>query len=189
MVDCLDDAAVTSVYTSKFHSAAVTTNGELLTWGHGKGDRLGLSSEQTMLSPQMMQFPPTPATAIANNLQVPICIKALSHAENHTLAADFAGGLWAWGSQKFGKLAIENVLPPEKESMTHSPQGVVALRKHRVTGLASGETHSMVYTDKGSLYAWGNNRNAQLGLRRCRSRSYSCAHPLLLWPLRSPRSP
>ena len=40
-VDALHDRQVASVSAAKFHSAAVTVDGQLLTWGWGRGGRLG----------------------------------------------------------------------------------------------------------------------------------------------------
>ena len=40
-IDSLHDQQVVAVSAAKFHSAAVTVEGQLLTWGWGRGGRLG----------------------------------------------------------------------------------------------------------------------------------------------------
>lgn len=46
----------------------------------------------------------------------------------------------------------------------NTPQILKPLRDKRITMIACGESHSMVLTDKGYLYAWGRGFEGQLGI-------------------------
>lgn len=54
-LDSLHEASIVQVAAAKFHSAAVTQDGRLFTWGFGRGGRLG--EQGWLLQPQVTDRP------------------------------------------------------------------------------------------------------------------------------------
>ena len=50
-VEALDDVPVVQISLGTSHNAALTVEGEVLTWGHGNGGRLGHGDEEDRLLP------------------------------------------------------------------------------------------------------------------------------------------
>lgn len=50
----LEAEHIINLTASKFHSAALTSDGRVFTWGHGKGGRLGHGSESNLPSPTFL---------------------------------------------------------------------------------------------------------------------------------------
>jgi alpha-tubulin suppressor-like RCC1 family protein len=83
---------------------------------------------------------------------------AISAGDNHTLALREDGTVLAWGSDRYGQLGLGRT--------------VIALAPTRVNGvatrnapnsLAGGDSHFVLLQADGSVWAWGSNRNGQLG--------------------------
>lgn len=87
-VPALDDVPVAQVSLGTAHCAAVTVGGEVLTWGHGGGGRLGHGDEED-------QLVPAPLHALAG-----IVISQVVCGEEHTAAVSCEGRLWTWGCGK-----------------------------------------------------------------------------------------
>ena len=54
-LDSLHEASIVQVAAAKFHSAAVTQDGRLFTWGFGRGGRLG--KQEWLLQPMVSDGP------------------------------------------------------------------------------------------------------------------------------------
>lgn len=171
-VDNLTDKCIVQMCASKYHSCALTGEGEVYTWGHGRGGRLGHGNEASQ-----------PEALLLTSLKLRrVLIKQLASGENHTMALSRDGGVYSWGSDRLGQLghgskwsnrtATESE-PPLTEKNTPSPSGVClvhpkrvdALRREFVLEVAAGDAHSMCHTRDGSLFAWGSNKSGQLGLK------------------------
>jgi alpha-tubulin suppressor-like RCC1 family protein len=50
---------ICKVVVEKFHSMIVTSLGKVFSCGHGQGGRLGLGTQQTVIIPEMVNFPET----------------------------------------------------------------------------------------------------------------------------------
>ena len=121
---------IVQVFASKHHSLALSVDGRLFSWGHGKAGRLGHGSEDS--------FPePTLITLLSD---LGICIVAVSTAENHTLAVDSNGDVYSWGSNRFGQLG-QHVAVSSSDAAGASclqPKRIESLRKFHVVGAAAG---------------------------------------------------
>ena len=83
----------------------------------------------------------------------------------HTLALQSPGTLWSWGSNSQGQLGVNTSLGYQP----NSPVPVLAPTVPLVAQWASlgqqlGPTYSLSIQSNGTLWAWGNNSNGQLGL-------------------------
>ena len=134
------------------HSAIVTVDGKVLTWGYGASGCLGHESKKSYSHP-------TAINSIFN--------KNIVHLEcgaYHTAAVSAAGELWTWGRGDVGQLG----LPTEK--LLKDEVGLCALRPTRVKWLknvcaaACGEAHTLALTHDGKVVPFGWDEDGQLGL-------------------------
>ncbi|CAI6012456.1 unnamed protein product [Closterium sp. NIES-65] len=154
-------AAVVAVAAGRFHSAAVTARGELLTWGFGRGGRLG-HPDFDVHSGQVAVILPRHVTAGLGGRPV----RVVAAAKHHMLAATHTGELFSWGSNREGRLGY-----PAVDSQA-TPRRVAALRQ-RVVAVAAGNKHSAALTGGGEVFTWGCNTHGQLGYGSINSTS-SC---------------
>ncbi|XP_011636945.1 probable E3 ubiquitin-protein ligase HERC4 isoform X1 [Pogonomyrmex barbatus] len=78
---------------------------------------------------------------------------------HHTLAVNEWGQLFSWGCNINGQLGL-NII----ETTERIPRMVKALATKVVVQIACGVEHSIALTNDGELYAWGSNKEGQLGL-------------------------
>ena len=147
------------VKASKYHSMALTTDGNVYTWGHGRSGRLGHGDESTRPLP----------TIIDTFVSKCIRIKTISTAENHSLAISTTGDVYSWGSNRYGQLGHNDT----DNGMSLTPRKIDYLKKMNVLCVAAGTMHSLCFTDEDHIYAWGSNKHAQLGIRSSESTSLS----------------
>nr|WP_262708254.1 hypothetical protein [Hymenobacter persicinus] len=76
---------------------------------------------------------------------------------NHTMAIRSDGTLWAWGANNFGQLGIGTAVTQQFRPMQ---VGILSLWK----SVSTGYNHTMAVRTDGTLWAWGNNGNGQLGI-------------------------
>jgi alpha-tubulin suppressor-like RCC1 family protein len=74
-----------------------------------------------------------------------------------SLGLDFQGRVWSWGNNDYGQLGLGyhggNVLSPHMLPPFPSP----------VIALAAGNRHALALTEDGRVFAWGDNRQGQVG--------------------------
>ena len=145
-VTTLASLSIDSIASSKYHSAAVTTDGKLYTWGLGKSGRLGHGSESA-------QPLPTLCASLSK------ChVSRISCSDTHMLAVVDDGALFSWGGNRFGQLGHGG-----RSNDCFKPRRVDKLRRHLVQGIAAGPSHSVCFTSSGEIFAWGCNKHGQLG--------------------------
>lgn len=83
----------------------------------------------------------------------------------HTLALDLNGNVWAWGYNQYGALGDGTVVSSGIAVKVKNPSGTGDLAN--IVRIAAGGTgllgHSLAVASDGTVYAWGNNVNGQLG--------------------------
>ncbi|KAL1459278.1 hypothetical protein WDU94_011280, partial [Cyamophila willieti] len=147
---------VTQVSAGHSHSAAVTEDHLLFTWGEGDHGRLGHGDLKSRHSPTLV-------SELSD-------VTAVSCGESHTLVLGVDGVVWSMGSGNWGKLGHDDT------SKLTSPKRIEALRKFRVKRVCAGTTFSLALTWDGLVFWWG------LGLR---ASSISSLVPVLVTDLSS----
>eukprot|EP00941_MAST-03F_sp_MAST-3F-sp1_P003921 g3921.t1 len=136
-------------------SIALTTDGEVYTWGTGRIGELGLG-----IAPNTVD---SIRAVCAIAIRIPTLynpgyrIVSVSAFYQHTLALSEAGVCFSWGSGKFGQLghrSWENEIRPRPINL---------LKEETITMVAAGMFHSMALTMHGKVYSWGRGVNGQLG--------------------------
>ena len=126
------------------HTAAIKTDGTLWMWGDCSYGQLGDNTIAHKSSPIQ-------TTAGGTNWKTVAC------GAMHTAAIKIDGTLWVWGSNAQGQLG-------DTTTATHrsSPIQTVAGGTNWKT-VACGFYHTVAIKTDGTLWAWGNNSQGQLG--------------------------
>jgi nucleolar protein 9 len=106
---------------------------------------------------------PTPPRALGGDASRRRIVSAACGSE-HILLVDNVGALLACGSNRRGQLGLGE--EPEAVPSVPEPRLVGgALASRKVTAASCGEEHSVVLTADGSIFAFGDDRFLQLGVR------------------------
>lgn len=150
---------VSAVSAAKFHSAACTAEGRLLTWGWGRGGRLG-HGEFDVHSGEVATIAPRVVAALERHVVV-----SVAAAKHHTVCLTSAGEVWTWGSNRHCQLGYSVDSQP-------TPRKITTVRA-RVAAVAAAGKHTVVVTEGGAVFTWGDNSQGQLGYGTCDSAANS----------------
>ncbi|KAK9788862.1 hypothetical protein WJX73_003208 [Symbiochloris irregularis] len=142
---------VVALAASKLHSAALTADGMLYTWGFGRGGRLG-HPEFEIHSGKSAVIVPRAVDAFAR------ChVRSVSVAKHHSAAVVSGGDLYTWGSNRDGRLGYTAV------DSQPVPRRVAALKGTSIACVAAANRHTVAGTTDGRVFSWGSNLQGQLG--------------------------
>ncbi|XP_027837521.2 probable E3 ubiquitin-protein ligase HERC1 [Aphis gossypii] len=128
------------------HSAAVTSDGQLYTWGEGDHGRLGHGDCNPRFIP----------TLVKSLSDMPVGYVACG--STHTLACSRDGNtVWSFGSGDNGKLGHGNTL------RLYKPQKIEGLRHYKIKKVAAGIHFSVALTCTGEVFTWGQGSNLGCG--------------------------
>ena len=156
------------------HSAAVCEAGAVWTWGDGACGKLGHGNERRYATPLRVE----------RFVAMRVRVREVSAGGRHTLAVTTEGELFGWGSNAVGQLGLAwNAVGlghgriPGSDLPIRIDVGPDA--QTTVQSASAGEEHSLVLTDKGKVYAMGDNSTGALGLgnRGSKVRPYSSRLP------------
>ncbi|KAK3017588.1 hypothetical protein RJ639_003802, partial [Escallonia herrerae] len=150
-VDSLHGSFIKLISAAKFHSVAVTAQGEVYTWGFGRGGRLGHpdfdihSGQAAVITPRQV------TSGLGGRL-----VKTIAAAKHHTVVATEGGEVFTWGSNREGQLGYTSV------DTQATPRRVSSL-KSKIVSVAAANKHTAVVSESGEVFTWGCNREGQLG--------------------------
>ncbi|KAG5335514.1 RCBT1 protein, partial [Acromyrmex heyeri] len=157
------------------HSIILTKNDEVYAWESNNSGQVGNSTDGFSITP----------TFILSN------VGCISCGDNFTMAVTRNGKVYGWGSNDVGQLGIGTyesknmLLQTMQRNNTFSfgsqvtlsqaggtsnfenkntPQLVGIPESLIVDKVTCGSNHTLVLTDKGTIYAWGGNKFGQLGI-------------------------
>eukprot|EP00250_Pteridium_aquilinum_P009461 c18682_g1_i1 orf=304-1719(-) len=132
------------------HSAAITSSGDLYTWGRDEGDgRLGHGDDLI-----------TDEGAVNVPLQVLLMLEpvvSVSCGGFFTMALTTEGKTWSWGANANYELGRGD------DHSRCKPSPIPKLESTRVVQIACGGYHSAALTADGRVLTWGRGGNGQLG--------------------------
>lgn len=131
---------------------AISTGGDLYTWGNQGSGRLGDNK----------------SSGTASSLQLISSVTSWASATIHDATARAIktdGTLWTWGSNSFGMLGTNESIQPGRSS----PVQIGALTDWSIA--SSGDSMAAALRVGGALYMWGRNHSGQLGLNDTNNRS------------------
>lgn len=199
LIDALLGQRVTAAACGSAHSACVTSEGALFTWGRGRYGRLGHGTAEDASRPRRVH-------ALVGWRVVQV---ACGSGDAQTLCLTDDGTVWAWGDGDYGKLgrggsdgcrvpvrieALADVgvcrvfcgsqfsaaltrsgsvftwgkgdyfrLGHGNSEHVRRPKRVQALSASRIVSLAVGSLHCLACSERGEVFAWGDNDEGQLG--------------------------
>ncbi|KAH3763015.1 E3 ubiquitin-protein ligase HERC2 [Pelomyxa schiedti] len=133
------------------HTVAVTSKGDVYTWGWNCSGQLGhgnLTDQYKPLSVKGLAM----AKLIDNQHFVQVAA-----GNDHTVALAASGAVYAWGGGQDGQLGSGTT-----DSET-TPVPILALHSMNIVKISCGSGHTMCLTDLGRVYAWGRGSNGRLG--------------------------
>ncbi len=142
---------VASVAVGVNHTAAVTEDARLFTWGNGLSGKLGHGDSEMKPTPTEVKF-------FNKSKEEQILVASVFLGPNASAAVTKSGALYMWG-ETFDNTGSNGNEP--KQVIIPSPSNVKGATA--VTSVAIGEKHVAVLMADGRVYTWGNNAKGQLG--------------------------
>lgn len=147
--------AVTRVAASSEHSLVVTSSGQLYAFGDNYYGELGNATNNHSATPN-----PTPTLVTLPGASGGV--SEVAAGTYNSLAVTASGQLYSFGYNYYGELGSTTnsgtTNPNPTPTLVTLPAAVGS-----VTQVAAGETHALVATTSGQLYAFGDNQLGQLG--------------------------
>nr|WP_228046537.1 Ig-like domain repeat protein [Saccharopolyspora sp. HNM0983] len=137
--------SVTDVEGGDDHTLAVTSDGRVLAWGGNGAGQLGDGTNESSSVPVDVALPEDAE------------VLAVSAGYGFSLALTVDGRVLAWGRNDAGQLGDGS------REASDVPVAVALPGGARAASASAGEAFSVVSTSDGSVLAWGDNSDGQLG--------------------------
>lgn len=131
------------INAGSFHSAAISINGNLYTWGIGSEGQLGHKSNLNINSPRMVEFFEESAAFVSCGMF-------------HTACIDEKGFLFTWGGNKNGQLGHGDY------EDRNFPLMVSFFKSYCVCNVNCGSNTTFVISEEGTVFSFGSNLNGKL---------------------------
>nr|XP_002126613.1 serine/threonine-protein kinase Nek8 [Ciona intestinalis] len=156
IVEQLLGSELIEIASGSYHMLAVTSDGEVFSWGKGDNGRLGLNSEETVAVPMMV---PLPEVIEPCSVSCGVDCSMISTRSKMALAA---------GSNHHNRLGLDvihdgKILKETTESSCFVPLRSEPISLGNISKISLGLQHSGIITTDGSLYMFGLNNCGQLG--------------------------
>ncbi|XP_027882785.1 E3 ubiquitin-protein ligase HERC2 isoform X2 [Xiphophorus couchianus] len=166
LVHCLSSRKIVKLaaHPDGQHYMALSSNGEVFSWGCGDGGRLGHGDTTYLEEPTMI--------AAFNGKQAGKHVVHIACGSTYSAAITADGELYTWGRGNYGRLGHGS-----SEDQT-TPMLVTALKGHKVMDVAcgSGDAQTLAVTENGQVWSWGDGDYGKLG----RGGSDGCKTPKLV---------
>jgi alpha-tubulin suppressor-like RCC1 family protein len=130
------------------HAMALTSDGKVFSWGENECGFLGNGNRNCDLDkPKLNEY-------LLKEVIVDISCGAF-----HTIALTKNSEVYVWGSNICGQIGNGS-----EEFFQLIPIKLNDFRHQKIIAISCGYNHSMVLTESGHVYSWGNNQFGQLGL-------------------------
>jgi alpha-tubulin suppressor-like RCC1 family protein len=147
-------SGVQAIAAGNNHSLALMEDGTLYAWGSNDYGQLGIGNKDDHTVPYQVHGP--------GNVDYLSGITAVAAGEHHSMALRNDGTVWAWGGNGHGQLGIGNEDNHTVPYPVHGPGNVGYLSG--VTDVEAGKFFSLALGNGGTVWAWGENYNGQLGI-------------------------
>jgi len=162
----LEDESFVDAAAGLFHSAAITNQGELITWGCG---RFGQCLAQTTNSEKTTvgRWQPNDGSKLVK----------VACGRRHTVVLDELGRIWTLGDNKYGQLGrlIDDDSSNSKDREPQLVDGPLGQVNSGCFAVYSGWSHILALSrdtkdsDAFTLYGWGRSDKGQLGFSSSQS--------------------
>lgn len=131
---------------------AVTTAGQVYSWGRNNAGQLGDGTTKRRLTPVRVHLP------------AGVKVTAVRPGGSFSLALTSGGKLLAWGANASGELGNGTAKSSRLPVPVRLPKGVT------IRAISAGENDSLALTSAGRVLSWGGNGSGQLGTGTTRGR-------------------
>ena len=152
-VGALQGSVVISASCGKHHTAVITEDGHVFTWGAFGNGQLGIGEVSRDKFPFGYVDGPTKVHAL--DTAAP---RSVACGFFHTVIIDGLGDIWTCGTGDHGVHGHEHHFDQPVPLILQSIHG------HDFRQVACGASHTVALTAQGHIYAWGMNEHGQLGL-------------------------
>jgi len=144
---------ISSVSLGDSHSAAITSEGRLFTWGYNYHGQLGDNTTTDRDTPTDItsQF----------DLNGEETMISVSLGAYHSAALSSEGRLFVWGWNNYGQLG--NGTTTDQMTPTNITSQFSLNAEETITRVFLGDYHSSAITSEGRVFTWGYNSKGQLG--------------------------
>ena len=146
LTNSLTGQIVTHVTCGSYHTAAVSSNGDLFTWGGGMYGKLGHGNESGHSTPRRVET------------LVGLSIVDIACGSRHTAVVTNKGCLYTWGDKENGVAGHGDT-----EGHQYTPKLLERLGGKKVVQLSACGFHTGCLTDMGEVYTWGEGKFGRLG--------------------------
>ncbi|XP_048453850.1 E3 ubiquitin-protein ligase HERC2 [Rhincodon typus] len=147
LIEALKTKRIRDIACGSSHSAAITSSGELYTWGLGEYGRLGHGDNTTQLRPKLVKV-------LLGHRVIQV---ACGSRDAQTLALTDEGLVFSWGDGDFGKLGRGG------SEGCNVPQNIERLNGQGVCQIECGAQFSLALTKPGVVWTWGKGDYFRLG--------------------------
>lgn len=135
---------IIAIASGSNHSLALKADGTVWSWGNNTYGQLGDGTNEKRTKPVQVK-------GLENIVKI---FSGVESNSSFAVAAD--GKAYAWGSN-WGRLGVSSVIGNENE-----PVEITAVND--ISTVASGENHTIITTNDGRVFAWGDNFKGRLGI-------------------------
>ncbi|KAJ8028688.1 E3 ubiquitin-protein ligase HERC2 [Holothuria leucospilota] len=147
VIESLRGKEIVDIACGGAHSAAITSSGELYSWGKGRYGRLGHGDSDDQLRPKLVE-------ALKGFRVIDV---ACGSGDAQTVCITDDDNVWSWGDGDYGKLGRGG------SDGCKVPQKVDALANMGVIKVECGSQFSIALTKSGHVYTWGKGDYHRLG--------------------------
>jgi len=137
---------VKAISAGEDNGLALTTTGQVLSWGANASGQLGTGNTKGRLTPGLVRLPK--GTTVAS----------IAAGPSSGYAVTKGGGMLAWGLNNHGQLGDGTTRQRRTPVKVSLPAGTT------VVAAVSGDLHVLALTKSGKVLAWGTNQAGQLGI-------------------------
>ncbi|XP_029290713.1 probable E3 ubiquitin-protein ligase HERC4 isoform X2 [Cottoperca gobio] len=142
----LCNIAVSQVACGSQHSVALTTDGQVYTWGQGSRGQLGLGKcKPNIDSPQHLR----------SLSAIPLVQVAAGGEQSFALSV--SGAVFGWGRNECGQLGLGDTTDRRTPTLVH------CLNMKKTVHISCGKDHTAVLTKDSAVFTFGSGKYGQLG--------------------------
>ena len=145
---------IVAISTGYNHSLALKSDGTVWSWGDNEYGKLGDGTAVDKTTPVQVKGGESGEEFLTN-------IVAISAGDDHSLALKVDGTVWAWGDNLCSKLGDGTAVDKTTPVQVRYEPNISFLTD--IVAVSAGDDHSLALKVDGTVWAWGNDGNGQLG--------------------------
>jgi hypothetical protein len=169
IISTLGDEIISNVICGASHSLALTSKGQIYTWGKNTQGQCGHGNIEDVLKPTLVK-----------KISEKRFIQVVAGWE-HSLALGNDGKMYSWGCGY--KDSRRGVIPPVlglgHSECRPSPELISSIETIKIVTITSGWDHCMALDNEGKVLSWGSGQNGKLGHSSEENISVPCYIPEL----------